>query len=118
MAKVQGIEKVIAKLRDRAARARKDANAKVSVGFSTNYALIVHENLEANHPVGKAKYLIDPARRLAPELPRIVSQAMRQRKTMAQGMVLAGLRIQREAQLETPVDTGLLRSSAFTTLER
>ncbi len=32
-------------------------------GTATEYAIIVHENLQANHPHGKAKYLEDPMTR-------------------------------------------------------
>lgn len=37
-------------------------------GPAAGYALYVHENLEANHPVGKAKYLEDPFNRRLPGL--------------------------------------------------
>jgi hypothetical protein len=36
---------------------------------SVNYALIVHENLEARHPVGSAKYLEIPLLEAAPRIP-------------------------------------------------
>ncbi len=34
-------------------------------GPAVDYAIVVHENLEAHHTVGKAKYLEDPALRAA-----------------------------------------------------
>lgn len=37
-------------------------------GVGAPYGLYVHENLEASHPVGKAKYLEDPANRRAPTM--------------------------------------------------
>lgn len=37
-----------------------------SIAYDAEYALIVHENLEAVHAVGKAKYLEDPANQAAP----------------------------------------------------
>jgi Bacteriophage protein of unknown function (DUF646). len=45
-------------------------NSKVTVqvgfgGIAAPYAVFVHENAEANHPVGKWKYLEDPAKRRA-----------------------------------------------------
>lgn len=33
---------------------------EVTLGYGTNYAIFVHEDLEASHTVGKAKYLLDP----------------------------------------------------------
>jgi len=92
----------------------------VVVGFTQNYAIYVHENLEAYHLVGQAKFLEQPARELSQGgvLSRIVVEVMRQGKTMMQGLLLAGLRIQREAQRLVPVDTGALKNSAFTRVER
>lgn len=68
-------------------------------------------------PTGQAKFLEAPARELAKELGAIVRRALTSGKTMAQGLLLAGLRLQREAQKRVPVDTGALRASAFTRLE-
>lgn len=55
---------------------------------------------------------------MAPELGQIAQQAYYKGATMGQSLLIAGLRLQREAQLLTPVDTGALRNSAFTKLER
>lgn len=35
-------------------------NPRVEVGVGTNYGIYVHENLEAQHPVGQAKFLEQP----------------------------------------------------------
>lgn len=118
MAKIENVKKVIAALRARAAKAMKDTNVSVVVGYTQSYAIYVHENLEAHHPVGQAKYLEQPARLLAPVLAQIVRDAMKQGKTLAQGLLLAGLRLQRESQMLVPVDTGALKNSAFTRLEQ
>jgi hypothetical protein len=39
-----------------------------TIGFNTNYAAAVHENLTAHHDVGQAKYLEAAMRRNAPKL--------------------------------------------------
>jgi len=41
---------------------KKDSKGKHSleIGYGTNYAVSVHENMTAKHTVGKAKYLQDP----------------------------------------------------------
>lgn len=67
---------------------------------------------------GKAKFLEDPARRLQRRLGQIVAVAVTQGKTLAQALLTAGLELQRESQLEVPVDTGNLKNSAFTRLEQ
>jgi CRISPR/Cas system-associated exonuclease Cas4 (RecB family) len=117
MAEIKNLEKVIAQLRAKAAKSRQDAKASVSVGYTQSYSLVVHENLEAFHPVGKAKYLSDPARLNQARYAEIVEKAMRQGKTMSQSLLLAGLALQRDSQSEVPVDTGALRGSAFTRLD-
>ncbi len=65
------------------------------------------------------KFLEGPARLLSNsgELNRIISTALQRGSTLAQALVLAGLRIQRESQKNCPVDTGNLKNSAFTRLE-
>lgn len=70
-------------------------------------------------PQGRAqpKFLEEPARRLAKEIGAIIKQAFIRGATMAQALLLGGLRIQRESQLLVPVDTGALKNSAFTRLE-
>lgn len=118
MAVIQNLERLVSKLRAKATQANKDANASVVVGFTQSYGIYVHENLEAVHPVGQAKFLEQPFREMRNVLYRIVSEAVRHGKTMAQGLLLAGLRLQREAQKLCPVDTGALKGSAFTRVER
>jgi len=39
---------------------RQGKNPSVVVGFEEEYAIYVHENLEAHHPVGQAKFLEQP----------------------------------------------------------
>jgi hypothetical protein len=91
----------------------------VTVGFTQHYAIYVHENLNAHHDVGEAKFLEKPARELSEngDLTLIIYNAWRQGKTMAEALVLAGLRLQREAQDRCPVKTGALKASAFTRLD-
>lgn len=117
MAKVINKERLVAKLRRKAAYAKANLNAVCLVGYTTSYALFVHENLEAYHEVGQAKFLEQPARTLQPELVSIIDQALMAGQTMGDALLLAGLRLQAESQLLCPVDTGNLRASAFTRLE-
>lgn len=117
MARVDGLGKVQAALRAEAAKG-KDANVSVVVGYTQAYAVHVHENLEARHPVGQAKYLEQPARGLQRELAEQITAQVRGGRTVAQALLLAGLRLQRESQKLVPVLTGALKGSAFTRLER
>jgi hypothetical protein len=115
---VQGLNSLVSKLRNRAARTLKDRNTKVAVGYTAPYTVYVHENLQNNHPVGQAKFLEQPARQMASELAHLIASELRDGKTVGQALLKAGLRLQRAAQKLTPVDTGLLVRSAFTRLER
>lgn len=117
MAKVLGLEKLVAQLRAKAAKALKDNNVSAVVGYTQNYAIYVHENLQAVHPVGQAKFLEQPARTMARELGQMIVTALKKGLTMAQGLLMAGLRLQRESQKLVPVDTGALKGSAFTRIE-
>ncbi len=115
MAKVEGVKKVQAILKARAKEAAK--NVSVIVGYTQAYALYVHEDLTANHPVGQAKFLEEPARTQADEIGRVIRTAMKRGASLAQSLLLGGLHLQRESQKLVPVDTGALKGSAFTRLE-
>ncbi len=117
MAKVEGADKVQAVLRKLMAKAD-EANVSVSVGYTQAYAIYVHENLEAKHPVGQAKFLEQPFRLLQGALAAMVRDGLRKGQTMTQALLMAGLRLQRESQLLCPVDTGALKGSAFTRVDR
>jgi hypothetical protein len=120
MPKIENLNRLMQKLDKLKAKGKDASNASVTVGFTQNYAAAVHENLEAHHDVGQAKFLEQPARELNNngELSRLVSAAVKAGKTVEQGLLVAGLRIQREAQKLTPVDTGALKASAFTSITR
>lgn len=130
---IKGLKKLVSQLQAKAARAMKASGAKVVVGFTSNHALPVHENTEqkllgqprpkghiGNYwQPGQPKFLEEPFRRLNEDgtFAAIIKGALGQGKTMAQALLICGLRLQREAQLLCPVDTGNLKSSAFTRLE-
>lgn len=91
-----------------------DKPASVIVGYTQSYAVHVHENLQAVHPVGQAKYLEQPARMYANEIAAIVRQAYQRGVRLGLALVMGGLRLQRESQKLVPVDTAALKGSAFT----
>jgi len=113
-----GINVLKKKLKDLAEEAKQSSVASVTVGYTQNYGLSVHENLQAHHPHGEAKFLEKPAREKIAIYAKIVSQAYRKGLTLEQALLLAGLRLQRESQLIVPVDTTALKASAFTSLTR
>ena len=78
----------------------------------------VHEDLEAHHNTGSAKFLEEPAREMQAELAETVRKALKAGRTMAQALLLAGLKLQAAAQRRAPILTGNLRASAFTRVEK
>ncbi len=53
----------------------------VTMGFggpAIDYAIFVHENLEAHHPVGQAKYLEQPLMASAKDLPARIAARVKQ----------------------------------------
>lgn len=66
---------------------------------------------------GQAKFLEQPAREMQDELGRICAEITKQTKDIQQGLLAAGLRLQRESMKLVPIDTGNLRASAYTRLE-
>jgi hypothetical protein len=47
-----------------------EGKMSIAMSYSTNYAVYVHENLEAHHdPPTKAKFLEDPLRQALPDIP-------------------------------------------------
>lgn len=114
MVRITGAGHVMRTLRN---LTRKGTNSSVKVGYRTNYAVYVHENLQANHPNGgEAKFLENPARELRSQLVVQVQSDMRMGATLEQALYRAGLALQAASQQRVPVDTGALRSSAFTEL--
>lgn len=114
MPKITGVREVQRKLRK---LSNTSIGEGVVVGFTQNYAIFVHEDTEASHKVGKSNFLLDPAMRMKGELANIVSSVTKATGSVEKGLLTAGLRLQREAQKETPVDTGALKNSAFTAKE-
>ena len=116
MAELNNFERLVAKLRDRAAEARKDEGSVV-VGYTASYAIYVHENRQARHPVGRAGFLLDVAREIGSDLRKEVEAGMKAGLGLARSLLRAGLLLQRTSQQNCPIDTGNLRASAFTRAE-
>lgn len=116
MPRIEGLSGLLADLKAAEKKAG-EANVSVIVGYTQSYAIYVHEDLEAQHPVGQAKFLEQPARELSTELGAQIGEGVAKGMTMEQSLLVAGLRLQRESQQLVPVDTGALKNSAFTRKE-
>lgn len=137
MAKVDGLDALQEKLQEqkKLAMGIDGTEATVIVGYTAAYAMAVHEDVEMKlagqrrtgrkkgkywDPQGraKAKFLEGPFRELSSTIVSIVGRAMKAGQTFMTGLLLGGLRIQRESQKQVPVDTGNLKASAFTRIEQ
>ncbi len=114
---ITGMKDLQQKLKAISYQQKKKNEEDVVVGFSQNYAMFVHE-ISAYHEVGEEKYLEKAFRRLRGEIPRIVATIYKHSQSLTMGLLVAGLRIQKEAQKLTPVDTGALKASAYTAKEK
>ena len=116
--KMQKLESLVAKLKLLEKRAKDEADTVVVVGFTQRYAIHVHENPEAHHPIGEYKYLEKPARSMGSEIGQIIATTYKKTKSLAKSLLVGGLRLQRAAQKLVPLDTGALKASAFTAFEK
>lgn len=97
---------------------KKRKPADVIVGFTQRYAIYVHERTELRHRVGQAKFLEQPARELGHKvLGNLIVRTYLRYNDLEKAILVAALRLQREAQLRCPVDTSALKASAFVVLE-
>lgn len=117
MPKIEGVAGLNAKLQAKLAAAAKESRVSAVVGYTQQYSLHVHENLEAFHSNGQAKFLEQPAREMRGELGDMIKADLKKGMTMTQALLRAALRLQRESQLLCPVQTGALRASAFTRID-
>ena len=114
MPRLENFKELQKRLQRMRAESKTEDNTSVTVGFSQNYAVWVHE-VRANHKDGKQwHYLSTPARQLESELGQIILTAYKTTGNMLKSLLVAGMRLQREAQQIVPIDTAALKASAFT----
>lgn len=109
-ASTRGVEQVVASLRSRALAAR--GRPRVTVSYSTPYAVYVHENLEMYHPRGgQAKFLEQPLRENRPLLAQVVRETLRAGGSVLDAELAAANLLLDLSRPLVPVDTGRLRDS-------
>ena len=141
MARVQNAKRVQAKLLKLAAKAQKDDRISVIVGYNAEYAVFVHENKEmkwkglkrtGKNPKGfqrkgrywdpqgrgQSQFLIQPFREKERELAKVVEAGYRKTGSLILGLFLAGSHLQKLSEKLVPVDSGNLKTSAFTEIEK
>ena len=92
---------------------QKDKKITFGVIYTALYAMYVHENLEAYHPNGQAKFLEEPLRQHAKTLTKMTKDYLSKGKTLRQALKLVGEWLLAESKKLVPVDTGALRDSGI-----
>ena len=114
MPRLENFTRLQKKLEQMRVESKAHDNTGVTVGFTQNYAVWVHER-QATHKEGKQwKYLSTPARQLESELGQIALETYMKTGNMLKSLLVAGMRLQRAAQKIVPIDTAALKASAFT----
>lgn len=86
----------------------------VNVGYKAPYAVFVHEDIEAKHPLGgQAKYLEQPSRQYAREMSAIVERSVKAKNGLGEGLKRAGDFLLAKSQPLVPVETGELKASGY-----
>lgn len=98
-------------IRLRLQQSRAMGQPRYTVGYDKSYAVYVHENLEAHHPVGQAKFLEQPARVHTNDMKTIISKSIKAGKTVRQAVLWAAQFLLRKSKELVPVDTGELKKS-------
>ena len=108
--KVEGADKLLAGLQAKLAQVGKPT-PRAAVIYDAPYAVSVHENVNAFHPAGQAKFLETPARERRADMAQKVEDGLKAGKTLEQANLDAA-RLLLEASLPlVPVQTGRLKAS-------
>jgi hypothetical protein len=131
---VVGLDKLIAKMKQKIKEAKAWDDISVNVGYSAPHAAFVHEDLEALHgaaynaahekdfaagrdvprrPQEQAKYLEDPSRRLRDDMATIVRDSLKSGDLIAKALYKAGAYLLEASKELVPTDTGELMDSGF-----
>lgn len=112
-ATVVGLEKVVLGLRNLAKRHKPMTEAVVKYGGpGVEYAVIVHEDMQAHHPNGgQAKYLEQAIRTTSSQVAAEVRKRIGAGETMTAALKAGAEIVLAESQKLVPVSTGALKGS-------
>lgn len=111
--KLMGLNRLFEKIDKRVDESKRKDNSICSVGYSAPYALIVHENMEANHPHGQAKFLEQPARQMKDTLAHSIAADAKKGIGLTVANENAAKQLFDASQELVPVETGALKASGF-----
>lgn len=111
--KIEGMAKFLSALDDKIAEVGKDAHPAIAVGYSAPYAIFVHENLQARHPNGQAKFLENAIKENETELAKFLEERLQKGDTLSKALFYLGDKLARKSDAKVPVDTGFLKKSRY-----
>lgn len=114
-----GFDRLQRKLQASVERVTAGTRVEASVVYEADYALRIHEDLEANHPNGgQAKFLEQPAREHVAEIRSAVTDSLKEGKPVEEALKAgAGVLLEKSQEL-VPVDTGFLKNSGVVKVTR
>lgn len=112
---LKGKEKLKQQLKQRSLKGKKQLT--VRFGYAAQYAIYVHEDLNAFHPIGNAKFLEGPLRRYRAQMAKIIKEKLLQKRSLEDALTAALEYLREKSQDEVPIDTGFLHDSWFARVE-
>ena len=112
--KIQGINQVNKLLNSK--HRQLSGTKSVLVGYgndAVDYAIYVHEDLEAKHAAGTQAKFLEEAPYSVEELAELVSQSLKEGHQLIDGLEKAGQLVLERSQPLVPVETGDLLESGF-----
>ena len=107
-------EKIAHNLKQIRENTKRNTPITFAIIFTAVYAVYVHDDLEAIHKTGQAKFLEQPLRQYAKEITRRVKELLKQKRTLKQAILeIAQWFLENIVKPLVPVDTGNLRDSAI-----
>jgi hypothetical protein len=88
----------------------------VDFGYAAQYAVFVHEDPFAFHPIGKWHFLTDPLKRGRGQMGKIIKATLLRKRALDEALLLALDWLREASQEEVPIDTGFLHDSWFVRL--
>lgn len=114
---LHGVPEALGALEDRKEKGGRSGSPAGRVGYTAPYAAFVHEDLEAHHDDGQAKFLEQPARQMRAQLRKVVADEMRHGATLPEAIQTALGQLLDASRALVPVDTGYLKDSGYVEVE-
>lgn len=110
--KVHGMNALVKKIQGMQTHAKRQAKPKFAVVYTAPYSVYVHEDLEAFHPNGQAKFLEEPTRTRSKEIGRRVVQVYKSTHSLRRAVRAGTNLLKWFSQQLVPKKTWFLHDSA------